>query len=120
MFQQFLFLIGLLFSIYGLSCVISSVILWFTTEKQEEKIWCIIPAYSKDLVKGKVFALSKGLRNSGMAKTINIVVVNCALQSKDAKELGMYLEKKNIGFCDKGDLWRYLENTSFQNKENTV
>ncbi len=120
MFQEFMFLIGLLLSLYGLSCVISSVVLWFTVTKEEHTEAFVIAVAEEPFVKTRIGAWLERLRNSGMAHLTKVIVVDCGLPENKQYGIQQYCNKKGIAFCKKEDLPEYFKNPSFQNKENTV
>ena len=119
MFSDLLLFIGLLFSLYGVSCAITSFIIWLTNHEKEEQTVLIVPLYSEDMGKQKVFSVMDKLKNSGV-NCIEILVVDCGLNKEKHEVMAAYCEKKNIVFCNKEELPSYLLKSTFQIDENRV
>lgn len=120
MLQEFLLFIGLLFSLYGLSCAISSVAMWLAFDKEEKETVYAIQVSGKLAVKTKIACSMHQLKNSGLYRYVTVLVVDCGLPVEKTASVGEFCKKRGVGFCKIDELPKYLEKTSFQNKENTV
>ena len=120
MLQEFLLFIGLLLSLYGLSCAISSFVMWLVFDKEDESNIYVIQVSREFSVKSKIACDLHRLKNSGLCRFVKVVVVDCGLPCEKIESIGEYCLKRDFGFCKIHDLPKYLEKTSFQNPENTV
>ncbi len=119
MFEEFMLLIGLLFSLYGLSCAISSLVLWFASNKEDGSTTLVIPVHQQEFAKAKIGALTERLKNGGVSY-VSVVVLDCDLTPEKHRSVNEYCCKRGIGFCKKEELAEYLAKSSFQKTENTV
>ncbi len=119
MFSDFLLLIGLLFSLYGVTCALTSLIIWLSNNEKEEHTALVIPLYPKEMLKVKVFSVLEKLKNSGV-NYVSVFVVDCGLNQEKHATMKEYCERKNICFCKKEELSEYLLKSSFQTDGNKV
>lgn len=120
MFEEFLLLIGLLLSLYGLSCIISSVVMWFVSCRDATSHVHLVFITEQDCVKAKVGTVLEKLKNNGLIYITSVLVVDCDLSPVKQDKAREYCYKKEIGFCKREELSEYLKKPSFQIPENTV
>ncbi len=120
MLKEFMIFTVLMLALYGLSCLISSLVLWLSVEKSQEGDLLIVPVTSQPLVRAKIGASIDRLRNSGMNHVATIVVVDCGLPENKIHIIEKYCKKKGIVFCKREELPNYLKNPPFQKIEDTV
>lgn len=111
---------AIMLALYGLSCLISSLVLWLSVEKSQEGDFLIVPVASQTLVRAKIGASIERLKNSGMGHIAGIIVVDCGLPEIKIHIVEEYCKKKRIAFCKRDELPNYLKNSPFQKIEDTV
>ena len=120
MLEEFMVFIGIMLALYGLSCLISSAVLWLLAGKGKEEDLLVVPVSSQPLVRAKIGSSIERLRNSGMNHVTTIIVVDCGLPENKIHIIEKYCKKKEIALCKKEELSKYLKNPPFQMEENTV
>ncbi len=120
MLQEFMFFVGLLLALYGLSCIISSVVLWFSVGKNPKGELFIIPVSEESLIKPKIGSSLERLKNCGMGNVTTVMVVDCGLPLHKQEGVEQYCRKKDVMFCKREELANYLKNPPFQKEKNTV
>lgn len=119
MFLDILLFIGLVFSLYGLSCAIASLVIWLSVEDHGNNLTLLVPVYEKETSKTKITFIVNKLKNSGIS-FVTVVVVGNDLSLEKEKAMQSFCEKKQLSFCKKDELDEYLLKSSFQNEGNTV
>ncbi len=120
MLKEFMIFTVLMLALYGLSCLISSAVLWLSAGKNQEGDLLVVPVAAQPLIRAKIGSSVERLRNSGMSHVAAVVVVDCGLPKNKVHTIDKYCRKKGIAFLKTEELAKYLENSSFQKEENTV
>lgn len=120
MLEEFMVFLGLVLALYGLSCIISSVVLWFCVGKNPKGELLVIPVSEEPMVRAKIGSSLERLKSSGMESVTAVMVVDCGLPPQKTQSVEQYCRKKEIGFCKREELANYLKNPPFQKEENTV
>lgn len=109
MMEEMLILVLLLLGVYGLSCLITNLVLWWLLPLKGKPNRMVIRLESGVDIRSTILSVRQRLSNCGLLHTTKIFAVDCGLTKEEYDCAKGYCDLEEIPLCAPDELIPLLE-----------
>ncbi len=116
MLKELLFIATLLLAAYGLACVLSAIVLWFTAPIKGKPYFMLIQLRPEDAPHFSALSVRERLNNSGLHRSTTVLALDCGLDENQRNAAKKHCHSADIQMIQISELSLLLKDNSLQPK----